>query len=98
MQSSTMVIADVAVEGLESEFPAPQADAVESACFHCGTPLGKTAFTHQDKSFCCNGCLSVYELLTANGLDDFYRFGKAAGVRAKSAPEDEDSVISMIRR
>ena len=33
------------------------------------------------KSFCCVGCLAVFELLTDNGLDEFYKLGEAAGVR-----------------
>ena len=44
----------------------------------------------RDKSFCCRGCLTVFELLTENGLGDFYRFGKAAGVRAKAMPKQEE--------
>ncbi len=63
---------------------ADYAEAVESGCFHCGTPLNATTFTSQNKSFCCQGCLAVFELLTENGLADFYRLGKAAGVRADS--------------
>jgi len=70
--------------------PAAKPDALDAGCFHCGTPLRGAVFTSQDKSFCCRGCLTVFELLSENGLTDFYRFGKAAGVRAKSAPKADD--------
>ncbi len=44
---------------------------------------------HGDKPFCCRGCRTVFELLTENGLDDYYRLGEAAGVRVK-APTGAD--------
>lgn len=34
------------------------------ACIHCGIP--------SSEEFCCQGCQSVYELLTENGLENFY--------------------------
>jgi Cu+-exporting ATPase len=52
--------------------------------------LGGAVFTSRQKSFCCQGCLTVFELLTENGLGDFYRFGRAAGVRAKEALKEEE--------
>ncbi|MGP8201538.1 MAG: heavy metal translocating P-type ATPase [Limisphaerales bacterium] len=65
-------------------------DADDVGCFHCGTPVRGAVFRSGDKAFCCGGCQAVFELLTENGLGDFYRFGNAAGVRAKSAPKVEE--------
>ncbi len=90
MESVTTAIADQPETGLDSRLPVPDADLVESGCFHCGTPLRGAVFRTRDKSFCCRGCLTVFELLTENGLGDFYRFGKAAGVRAKAMPKQEE--------
>jgi hypothetical protein len=56
-------------------------DIFESGCFHYGTPLNGAIFTSQRKSFCCQGCLTVFELLTENRLADFCRFGNRASVR-----------------
>ncbi len=64
--------------------------AEETTCFHCGTPVRQGGLASDGKSFCCAGCLTVFELLTENGLADFYRFGKAAGIRAKAQPKKED--------
>jgi hypothetical protein len=50
-------------------------------CFHCGTPCPSRPPTIEDKPFCCQGCLIVYELLTENGLGQFYELGPQAGVR-----------------
>ena len=34
-----------------------------------------------EKPFCCSGCKTVFEILTENGLREFYQLGEAAGVR-----------------
>lgn len=53
-------------------------------CFHCGESCRDDAFAFSGKNFCCVGCRAVFELLTTNGLDDFYTFDKAAGVKVKT--------------
>ena len=61
-----------------------RAAARTDACYHCGAPLRGATFAIEAKAFCCRGCLTVFELLTENGLDDFYRLAKAAGARVKA--------------
>jgi Cu+-exporting ATPase len=90
MPRSTIAIADLPDAELDTTPPNPEEAAVESGCFHCGTPLRGAVWTSGDKPFCCQGCLTVFELLTENGLGDFYRFGKAAGVRAKAIAKEEE--------
>jgi Cu+-exporting ATPase len=68
----------------------PEAAAGDAGCFHCGTPLRGAVFAAGGKSFCCQGCQTVFELLTENGLTDFYRFGKTAGVRARAAAKPDE--------
>jgi P-type Cu+ transporter len=58
-------------------------------CFHCGTPCRDGSFRHGDKSFCCGGCLTVFELLSENGLGNFYELADTAGVRVKATREDQ---------
>jgi Cu+-exporting ATPase len=58
-------------------------------CFHCGTRCRKTHFTRDDKFFCCQGCLTVFELLTENGLTEFYQLSEAAGVRVNGAARQD---------
>jgi P-type Cu+ transporter len=50
-------------------------------CFHCGTACASAAPSKDDKHFCCHGCLTVFELLTENGLDGFYALNEPAGVK-----------------
>src|SRR6266581_28347 len=59
-----------------------RAASVSPPCFHCGTLCRDAVFSSSsEKSFCCAGCLAVYELLSENGLSDFYNLSAAAGVR-----------------
>ncbi|MGZ8940089.1 MAG: heavy metal translocating P-type ATPase, partial [Limisphaerales bacterium] len=75
----------------------------ETHCFHCGTRCKSSAFQSHEHSFCCNGCLAVFELLTENGLADFYALDPRAGVRITAQPSanrfsylDEPSVREQI--
>ena len=93
MQNSTTVNASDPAVGIVSTLQASGAEAPESECFHCGAPLRGAVFTSRHEFFCCQGCLTVFELLTENGLGEFYRFGKAAGVRAKAMPKEEEFAL-----
>ncbi len=64
-------------------------EASAPACFHCGTLCRGTVFTAQEKSFCCNGCCTVFEILSANGLTDFYKLSETAGVRISATVKTE---------
>jgi Cu+-exporting ATPase len=44
------------------------------------------AFANKEKVFCCQGCLFVHELLTQNGLEQFYELNRHPGVRVRSSP------------
>ncbi|MDB6024659.1 MAG: Cation transport ATPase [Verrucomicrobiales bacterium] len=59
-------------------------------CFHCETPCATTAFRKEEKSFCCHGCLTVFEILTENGLTDFYKLSANAGVRVKVSEQADE--------
>ena len=50
-------------------------------CFHCGQEIQKDRISFDEKEFCCNGCKSVYEILNANNLGNFYELNKNSGVR-----------------
>jgi Cu+-exporting ATPase len=59
------------------------------ACFHCGTLCRDDAFRRDEKVFCCNGCKTVFELLTENGLTDFYQLSTTAGVRVNASAQSD---------
>lgn len=62
------------------------ADVVESVkCFHCGQHCDEIILS-DDKSFCCVGCQSVYEILNTNNLCEYYSIEKQSGVSQKEVP------------
>lgn len=50
-------------------------------CFHCGQEIEKDRIFFDEKAFCCNGCKSVYEILNANNLGNFYELNKNSGIK-----------------
>lgn len=84
------------------ELPRPTA-VEEAACFHCGAPCPDHRFAQAEKVFCCHGCQTVFELLSENGLGQFYALNSAAGVRMSDQPAkgmfaylDEPAVRSQL--
>jgi Cu+-exporting ATPase len=53
----------------------------QESCYHCGDPVIGKPILYDDKPFCCNGCSTVYQLLSQNDLGDFYSMEKGAGIR-----------------
>lgn len=52
------------------------------ACYHCGQPCDETLWL-EDKPFCCHGCQTVYEILSANQLCEYYSLDKNPGWQMK---------------
>uniref|UniRef100_UPI002FDEBC0D heavy metal translocating P-type ATPase metal-binding domain-containing protein n=1 Tax=Flavobacterium sp. TaxID=239 RepID=UPI002FDEBC0D len=51
-----------------------------SQCFHCGNEIvDKDRIVFDAKSFCCNGCKTVYEIFSQNDLTCYYDFQSAPG-------------------
>ncbi|MBL4605087.1 MAG: heavy metal translocating P-type ATPase metal-binding domain-containing protein, partial [Flavobacteriaceae bacterium] len=48
-------------------------------CYHCGNLCDKTGLKSQDKSFCCNGCKTVYEIFSENEMTCYYDFQQNPG-------------------
>ena len=59
------------------------------ACFHCGTLCRGAVFAVADKPFCCQGCRTVFEILSASGLTEFYKLSETAGVRIGATARNE---------
>ncbi|ARV15241.1 heavy metal translocating P-type ATPase [Polaribacter sp. SA4-12] len=43
-------------------------------CYHCGDSCDGNLIKFDDKSFCCNGCKTVYEIFSDNDLTCYYNF------------------------
>ncbi|KAA0127876.1 HAD-IC family P-type ATPase [Chryseobacterium sp. SN22] len=61
-------------------------------CFHCGQGIEKERILFDEKTFCCNGCKSVYEILNTNNLSNFYELNKRAGIR----PDESSSQFEYL--
>lgn len=48
-------------------------------CFHCGDECPSAPISYQDKSFCCHGCKTVYEILHDNDLSYYYDLEQSPG-------------------
>lgn len=57
---------------------------VKAACYHCGDICGDLTLTLDEKTFCCEGCKTVYQLLEENGLCQYYDLEKSPGITIKS--------------
>jgi P-type Cu+ transporter len=71
---------NASVTEIERRDAAPAMEA-SPACFHCGAPCRGEVFHAGERAFCCHGCQTVFEILTASGLDEYYQLGETAGVR-----------------
>jgi P-type Cu+ transporter len=59
----------------------------KNICYHCHDVLQKKVYVYDNKSFCCNGCQLVYQILNENNLCNYYDDNATVGIRKKS---DED--------
>ncbi len=74
-----------------------------SICYHCGDECLSSSIMAHDKSFCCEGCKTVFELLKDNGLCDYYQLEQTPGIslkQPKASQEyeflDEASIIKKL--
>lgn len=51
----------------------------DSTCFHCGDKCGENPIRLEGKSFCCNGCKTVFEIFSENDLTCYYDLQNAPG-------------------
>lgn len=55
-----------------------------AACAHCGLPV-PCVDSDAEQQFCCAGCASVFRILKACSLDDYYRYRDYSGAEARAA-------------
>ncbi|WP_091426839.1 heavy metal translocating P-type ATPase metal-binding domain-containing protein [Formosa sp. Hel1_31_208] len=55
----------------------------QTTCFHCGDDCNNTIINYNDKSFCCNGCKTVYEIFSENDLTCYYDLQASPGAIPK---------------
>lgn len=61
-------------------------------CLHCGEDLDSSNTIESNGNlFCCNGCMSVYELLGTLGLGDYYTIRESQDITRTTPPADPAS-------
>lgn len=58
-------------------------------CYHCGDECLTEIISQDDKFFCCNGCLFVYNLLSNKGMSEFYNKIENKGLTPKKFESNE---------
>ena len=56
-------------------------------CYHCGQLCDEIVWL-QDKPFCCNGCMTVFEILTDNELCEYYSLDAKPGITLRRVNEE----------
>lgn len=52
-------------------------------CYHCGEANPNNAILLEEKAFCCQGCLAVFQLLNQSGLCAYYELNQNAGINKR---------------
>ncbi|MBS1776759.1 MAG: heavy metal translocating P-type ATPase metal-binding domain-containing protein [Bacteroidetes bacterium] len=81
----------------------PTTTKQKNDCFHCGSTCFSDDFVFDGRSFCCDGCKLVYEILNNNGLCDYYNIQKHPGLaqiksirNGKYGYLDEDTISQKL--
>ena len=73
----------------------------KTTCYHCGDICQQDTVTYDGKSFCCNGCKTVYEIFSKNNLSCYYDLQQAPGttpveVEGKYAFLEKEEIVKKI--
>jgi Cu+-exporting ATPase len=66
----------------------------KSTCYHCGDACKEDSIQYDDKSFCCNGCKTVYEIFSENDLSCYYDMQQAPG----ATPQDIEGKFDFLEQ
>ncbi|PKP30651.1 MAG: heavy metal translocating P-type ATPase [Bacteroidetes bacterium HGW-Bacteroidetes-16] len=50
-------------------------------CIHCGEDCGSQPVLWNEKTFCCHGCSTVYQILNKSQLEKYYEIQPMAGIK-----------------
>jgi len=64
---------------------ASQTDQEVAKCYHCGDACDAEIIEYQEKTFCCEGCKTVFDLLNDNDLCTYYDLEQNPGLKMKKS-------------
>jgi P-type Cu+ transporter len=56
---------------------------IKLQCYHCGEDCREETLKFDDKSFCCQGCKTVYQIINKNDLCEYYELSERPGINQK---------------
>ncbi len=56
----------------------------DKSCYHCGEACDKNPIYYDEKQFCCIGCKTVFDILSASDLSYYYAIQPGAGATPKA--------------
>ncbi|MDI1254942.1 MAG: heavy metal translocating P-type ATPase metal-binding domain-containing protein [Flavobacterium sp.] len=71
-------------------------------CYHCGLAVGTgKQIMFEEKTFCCSGCKTVYQIFSENNLSGYYKMEKAPGFAPASGNQkfaflDDEKIVSRL--
>lgn len=69
--------------------------AEKTVCFHCGDKLPRRPVKHSQRAFCCSGCATVFELLSASGMEAYYHLEDRPGLKAGAANDGRFAYLDL---
>ncbi|MEK6782377.1 MAG: heavy metal translocating P-type ATPase metal-binding domain-containing protein [Bacteroidota bacterium] len=63
-------------------------------CYHCGQLCEDDIHASDEKTFCCVGCKTVYEILNENNLCEYYTFEKTPGTSLRYVSDTAYSFLN----
>ncbi len=69
---------------------AKEKTTTKTSCYHCGEPCEANAIAIDEKSFCCQGCKAVYQLLNSHDLDTYYTIEQNPGIKTSDQSFNHD--------
>lgn len=68
---------------------------IKEICFHCGDDCGTEPIKLDEKSFCCNGCKTVFEIINTTNLDNYYELEKTPGLKPTFTNSDKYKFLDL---
>lgn len=69
-------------------------EKVISTCYHCGSKCSDQ-INIENKVFCCEGCKTVFTILSENGMNKFYELNANAGLRSAANKHSKYNFLDL---
>ncbi|MCB0853934.1 MAG: heavy metal translocating P-type ATPase metal-binding domain-containing protein, partial [Bacteroidetes bacterium] len=75
---------NIFAQNINNPMPKTVSVGTDLSCYHCGDPCADLSIRIEDKTFCCEGCKMVYEILNTNELCAYYDLEEHPGLQIKA--------------